>query len=455
MKKIFFLMIGSMMVLYGCNNDPKVAVNPDKFVASEWLKGSNDFIFPNHTDTLVLNKAENDLFFDTIKWTPADFGYSAAITYAIQMAVKKDDGTFSDFKTVAVSTKPFYALKVNDINAYILNAGGIKRRQTDVQTRIAATISSFYPPQYSDVFAFTATTYSLDPDMLFFMDAQTGLKVDSTAFAPKWNGQYDGYVYLPHSQSGIWLVEEVNPETRWGIASSTAQGNSLKLIKESNGGQPIMSGAFGAGNMESSLVDSGYYKVSVNLQPASAPNNTIQVWRFYNDFFICGQRNMKYKEWGMNMSGQFPKMPAWNVNGTGKLEDYFVMGTGAKLTYYPAERVWKTDVVFVPKFQTVGPPSGALPPFSIVENTSAFEFKLRANWSGTFNVVTGAATSSWLNAANLGGSQNDLIGEDGAQRGNISGTGNIKFNGTPGYYWFVVHLNEYPPYKYELIPVQQ
>ena len=448
MKKIAFLIIGFIMILYGCNNDPKITVDPETIVPSEWIIGSNNFIFPNHRDSLVFNKADANLFFDTIQWTPTDFGYNAAVMYSIQMAIKKDDGSFSDFKTVATTNQLFYPLKINDINSFILNAGGIKRRLTDIQIRISAAISSVYSPQNSDVFAFTATTYSLDPDRLYFIGDYSYNAPDSAeyVFSPAWNGQYDGYAYLPNSTTGIWLVEEINPETRWGISSSTAQGSSLTLVKESDGGQPIKPGAFGTGNVESSFTDSAYYRVTVNLKPASTVK-TIQVWRFYSDFFICGQRNANYKVWGMNMSGQNPDIPAWNYLGTNVVSDYGVYGTGALLTYYPEERVWKTDTVYVPKFQTA---AGAPPQ---PENTSAFEFKLRANWSGSFNVATGVATATWLNAANLGGAQNDPVAENGSQSGKISGSGNIKFNGTPGKYQFVVHLNEYPT-RYELIPVQ-
>ncbi|MGB4415683.1 MAG: SusE domain-containing protein [Paludibacter sp.] len=440
-KKIIFFTIGTILLLCACNNDLKVMIDPDKIVHSEW-NVKNNSIFPNHGDTLILNKADASLVFDTISWSPTDFGYNAIITYSIQMAVMKDDSTYSEFKTVATTNKTTYPLIVNDINTFILNAGAIKRRQTNVSLRISASISSVYPTIYSNEQKITATTYSTDPDKLYFVGDYSDNKTDSAEyiFSPNWDQTYNGYAYLPKSTTGIWVVEEINPGVRWGITTSTAQGSTLTLVKESDGGQPIKPGAFGVGNIEASFVDSAYYRVSVTMKETST-TKTIQVWRFYSKFFVPGQRNMNYIWWGNNFSGQDPDVPAWNV---GTSNDPIVWGTGALLTYYPKERVWKSDVVYVPKYQTA---AGAPPQ---PETTGLFQFKFRANWTGKHN-PNGSSTTSWGNAANLGGGSSDMVNDSGVQTGRISGTGNINFNGLPGNYRFMVYLNSYP-LQYQLIP---
>ena len=441
MKKSGIILIGIILLLCSCNNDMNVQVDPNKIVASEWIMKNNS-LFVNHGDTIVLNKTDAALDFDSLRWTPTDFGYNAVVTYSIQMAVMKDDGTFSDYKTVATTNKTFYHLMVNDINTFLLNAGAIKRRQSQISLRISAAISSVYPNKYSNIQKITATTYSTDPDRLYFVGDYSNNKTDSAEyiFAPNWDQTYNGFAYLPKSTTGIWLVEEINPEIRWGISASTAQGATLTLVKESDGGKPIMPGAFGVGKVEASFVDSAYYRVSISMKQ-SVPTKTIQIWRFFGKFFVAGQRNMNYIWWGNNMGGQDPDVAAWNV---GTINDPVVTGIGARLNYYPRERVWKSDVVFIPKYQTIaGPPPQP-------ETTGVFQFKLRANWIGTHN-ANGTSTTTWGSAANLGGSASDMINENGIQMGRITGSGNINFNGIPGKYQFVVSLNSYPN-QYQLVP---
>jgi hypothetical protein len=419
----------------------KVLVDPNSIIPSEW-KVKNKSIFPNHTDTLILNKADAGLAFDTLSWSPTDFGYNATIVYSIQMAVMKSDSTYSDFTTVATTSKTFYPLAVNDINTFILSAGAVKRRKTNLLTRIAASISSAYPTKYSNVQKFTATTYSTDPDKLYFVGDYSNNKTDSAeyVFAPNWDQTYNGFAYLPKSTTGVWLEEEINPGVRWGISTSTAQGATLTLVKESNGGKPIMPGAFGAGRIEASFVDSAYYRVSVSLK-STGTTQTIQIWRFFSKFFIAGQRNMNYIWWGNNMGGQDPDAPAWPLAvGLNPV----ISGTGAPLTYYPKERVWKSDVVYIPKYQTA---AGAPPQ---AETTAAFQFKLRANWTGVHK-ADGSSTTTWGSAANLGGSASDMVNDSGVQIGRITGSGNINFNGIPGKYQFIVSMNTYPN-QYQLVP---
>lgn len=419
MKKIIWIIIPLLVLCFAsCDGDLKIQVDPLKCAPSQWVldRGS---IFPSHGDTFTLGKDDAELLFDTLKWTPAQFGYSAAVSYAIQMAVDKGDGT-PVYKMVATTSQPFYRMTVKELNSCILNSGAIKRQESRILIRISASISTNYAAQVSEPYGFTVTTFSTDPDLLYFVSAGAEVADPEYIFAPSWNGAYDGYAYIPYGAEGIWLVEEIAPDVKWGIANSTAQGGTLTLTKESEGGQPIRPGAFGTGNVEASFTADGYYRASVKIQAAT---KSIQLWRFYGKFFVAGQRNMNYIWWGQSMSNQDP----------GKAS-----GTGALLTYYPQERVWKSEVVYVPKYQTADVPPPA------PENTSIFQFKFRANWG-----------SSWGNAANLGGTADAVSSETGIQVGRVTvGGGNINFNATAGNYYWKVYLNEYP-YRYELIPANE
>ena len=156
----------------------------------------------------------------------------------------------------------------------------------------------------------------------------------------------------------------------------------------------------------------GFYRMVVKITETA---KTFILYKFYKEFFVAGQRNMNYTNWANSMSNQNPE------NTT---------GTGAVLTYNVEEKVWEAKKIYLPEFQTNA--AGEL-------QTGKFEFKFRAN----------AVGGTWANAANLGGADN--IVESGIQKGNITGTGNIRLLATEGYYDFKVYLQCYPR-RYELIP---
>ena len=269
--------------------------------------------------------------------------------------------------------------------------------------RLSASISGSYRPVYSEVYEFKANVFSTEPDRLYFVSAKTGdLQSADYALSPDFNAKYDGFVYIPYGEDGIWLVEDMHPDVRWGLSSSTEQGGSLTLVKEDDGGQPIAPGAFGTGDVDASFVESGYYRVHGDL---SSEDKTIEMWRFYGDFIIVGQRNMNYLWWANSMSNQKQS----------NVVDGKPWGTGAKLTYYPEERVWKTESVYVPKYTT----GSENPP---VTTTTVWEFKFRAN------------DSCEVGVKGIGGS-----------------TGNIRFNGEEGWYHWEVYLGE-RPFRYRLVP---
>lgn len=417
MKNTSLIFAGILMLMMSCAEDPKVIMDPENFTASEWIKGDNGSIFPQGDEiTMLRDEAENT--FGTLAWTEADFGYNAAITYNIQIALQQEDGVQAEYITAATTNNTEYTVKVKDLNSWLVNSGANKAFTNNMLIRISASVSNNYRQIYSEAYRFKAHVFSTDPDRLYFSSAKnTNTGNADYALAPDFNGLYNGFVNIPDGADGIWLIEDMNPNVKWGLAnSSTDQGTSLNLKREEDGGHPIMPGAFGEGDIEASFTDKGYYRVSVDL---ASETKTIQIWRFYGDFFVCGQQNNNIPNWSDGFSKQNP-----------------ANGTGAKFTYYPEERIWKSEIVYVPTFKTAS---------DGVESTGSWDFKFRANHG-----------SSWGNALNGGGNQDDKV-EDGIQSGEIKvgGGKNIKFNGTEGWYYWEVDLGNYPNYKYRLIPAEK
>lgn len=147
----------SLLCLASCAQDEKLILDPDNFVASSW-KQTFDDVF-----VLDKNAAETDLA--VIEWTPAQFGYDAIISYAIQLAVKKEGVDINDltYTTFAITNENKYTVKVKDLNAALLSAGAIKRRPTDIVMRVEATISTAYASLTSSISEFNVTTFPVIP----------------------------------------------------------------------------------------------------------------------------------------------------------------------------------------------------------------------------------------------------------------------------------------------------
>ncbi len=327
MKKLVYSIVSiiSLLCLASCAQDEKLILDPDNFVASSWKQTFDDMF------VLDKNAAETDLA--VIEWTPAQFGYDAIISYAIQLAVKKEGVDINDltYTTFAITNENKYTVKVKDLNAALLSAGAIKRRPTDIVMRVEATISTAYASLTSSISEFNVTTFSSDPDLLYVIGDYTDFTTNNAEvlYSPGWNGEYEGYVYLPKLDQGIKLVEELAPEVEWGAPASFTPGTSLALQA---GGNVIAPGSFAPGSNKEEILDGpGFYKMVVKITENA---KTMTLYKFYKEFFVCGQRNMSYPQWANSMSAQNPEE-----------------GTGAVLTYDPEGKVWTAKHVYVPEYQ--------------------------------------------------------------------------------------------------------
>ncbi|GAB6007843.1 SusE domain-containing protein [Dysgonomonas reticulitermitis] len=404
MKRFIFpiIFIASLLCFVSCGDDNSVSLNPDKYVSSSWTV-SFDGAF-------ILDKADAENMMDTLRWTPADFGYGAAISYEVQVAVK-NEGDLT-FVTLGTTNQTKYGVKIKDLNATLLAAGAVKRRPTDFVMRVNASISAAYSPLISNSVEFNATTFSTDPDLLYVVGDYNNFDMETAEvlYSPNWNGKYEGYVYLSKLDQGIKLIEEIAPEVQWGLPGGFTPATSVNIAA---GGAAIAPGSFMPGANGEEIFDGpGFYRMIVDITETS---KTFKLYKFYNDFFVAGQRNMNYTEWANSMSNQNPKA-----------------GTGALLTYNPEGKVWEAKKIYIPEYQTDA---------NGVQLTGKFQFKLRANF----------IQGTWTNAANIGIKDSNSM-KDNMQVGNITpGGGNINFIAPEGYYDIKVYMQCYPQ-RFELIP---
>lgn len=161
----------------------------------------------------------------TFSFTPADFGYSAAVTNTLQIATST---AFSNPKEYAInpgtSSKAF---TVQELNSLLLSMNLPVNVATTVQIRVKSTISASIAPVYSNVVAFTATPFALVEQL----------------YMP---GQYQGW----NPSTADSLTSETGNGVYVGTIQFDASGSKFKLLKKKSWGAPEYGeGSGGAGTI--------------------------------------------------------------------------------------------------------------------------------------------------------------------------------------------------------------
>ncbi len=151
MKAIFkssILLLFASVALWSCKKDETKTI----------LKPGGDLTLTSSATNLVLLQANAASTATVLSWGKADFGYSAAITYTIQLS--KGGTNFASATTTEVGmgialTKTFTVAELNAKMQEIINDG----TATPVLVRIKASVGNNVDPLYSNVITLTVTSY--------------------------------------------------------------------------------------------------------------------------------------------------------------------------------------------------------------------------------------------------------------------------------------------------------
>lgn len=210
------------------------------------------------TTTLVLLQANAGNNATTFTWDKADFGYSAAVNYTIQLC--KGGTNFSSTATTTEVTmgtalsKTFTVAEFNGKMQEIIGDGVA----TPVQARIKASVGSNVDPIYSNVVSLTVTSY-LDivtytyPDALNVAGNFQGWSPGSAPQIVKTRnggyGHYEGYIIFNNASPEFKLVKGNDwPAGDYGSAGGSALGNGGPNLTLPSGGAGI----------------TGYYRIRAN-----------------------------------------------------------------------------------------------------------------------------------------------------------------------------------------------
>lgn len=210
--------------------------------------------------TLVLTSANAADTVIAFNWTPAQYGFSAAVRYSVQIA--KSGTSFAAPKEVSVASGSTLKYAGADFNQMAILLGLAPGNPGQLEVRVKSSLTDSIPAIYSNVVSLTVTPYLVVinyPSMWVPGDYQgwdpaTAPKISSKAD----NGVYEGYLYMtPASSKKFKFTSDPDwNHTNYGWASSTTTGDNVTGTMNTTGGDLF-------------VPNSGYY-----LMKANKNNNT-------------------------------------------------------------------------------------------------------------------------------------------------------------------------------------
>jgi hypothetical protein len=199
--------------------------------------------------TVVLTKATENNTAMTFTFTPANFGYKAAITYTLQFA--RPGNNFVTIGTIALpNNNTTQAVTVKALNIAALNAGLDTLSSQALQVRLKADVGAGQTPVYSNVLGLTVKPYSLNAFLYVPGDYQ-GWDPASGAIirSPNKDKIFEGYAYIGGSSGEFKFTDA--PNWNNGIFGDAGSGNSGNVASPGNNFK-VTPGAF--------------YKINANLK---------------------------------------------------------------------------------------------------------------------------------------------------------------------------------------------
>ena len=216
--------------------------------------------------TLVLTAANAAQVATVFNWTASSFGYSAGVSYALQIDTAGDN--FKAPKEIALGPLLTQSYTVADLNTLLIQMGVQQGKSTAIQVRTKASISDKYTPAYSNVVSIAVTPYLVAivypslyvPGSYQNWTPATAAKLTSLASDQK----YEGYVYFPDASTQFKFTSDPDfTHTNYGM------GASAGLLDP-------------AGPNNLSITGAGYYLLKADTK-ALTYSATATVWAVIGD----------------------------------------------------------------------------------------------------------------------------------------------------------------------------
>jgi hypothetical protein len=188
---------------------------------------------------LVLSSSNAADTVQTFSWARADYGFSAAVRYTLQIA--KGGTNFSAPKEISMGNNIVQKYTGADLNQMALILGLPPGAAGQLEARVKASISDSIPAIYSNPVTLSVTPYLVIinypslwvPGDYQGWDPATAPKISSKAA----NGIYEGYVNIPGGSLKFKFTSHPDwNHTNYGWASSTVNGSNVSGTFNTTGG---------------------------------------------------------------------------------------------------------------------------------------------------------------------------------------------------------------------------
>ena len=289
-------------------------------VASSCKKDENKAVMPSDSTpgklnasatALTLTKANETQDAVTFSFTNPDYGFQAAVTNTLQLAVAGTN--FSAPKEVSLAAKVnTLTYTVLDFNALLLALNLPFDSTTDIEVRMQSVIGTNLAPKYSNVVNMTVQPYPLISWVYVPGNYQgwNPATADSLISATG-NGIYKGIIYFPANGANNYEFK-ITPAKNWNLAYGDGGGGTIST----SGGNL---NAPGPGSYEITLnLNTNAWEINKNswaVIGSATPNgwndpdtdmvynNTTKTWSV-TIALVPGAFKFRYNDgWGTNLGG--------------------------------------------------------------------------------------------------------------------------------------------------------
>ncbi|TYR33659.1 SusF/SusE family outer membrane protein [Sphingobacterium phlebotomi] len=197
--------------------------------------------------SVVLTRENADQEALAIQWEPADFGFNAAVSNALQIGLKGQN--FEGAKEIAFSAgDDRYSFNTLELNALLLAMELPVDVATDLELRLKSSISTSFTPLYSNTLPLVVTPYAAISYLYvpgayqkaIPPGAEWAVETAESLISPTSNGIYTGIIYFPEADSEF----KVTPARSWDASYGDDGAGRIALTASGNIKAPR------AGNLE-------------------------------------------------------------------------------------------------------------------------------------------------------------------------------------------------------------
>lgn len=208
MKINIYILAAFLMIFASCSDDdlgPQVNIGPSFQITS-----------PAEGSELVLSDADLNAQAMEVTYGAADFGYSAAVTYILELDAP--GGDFSSPVQAGTSNNTSISVPTGTLNNAVLSFGGAGGFAAGIQGRVVARINETVDSIVSNTINLTVTPFAVQFPFLHVPGGYQGWNpADSSTiiYSVTRDGKYDGYIYFGEP-SQFKLTDGPSWDVNWG-----------------------------------------------------------------------------------------------------------------------------------------------------------------------------------------------------------------------------------------------